>query len=91
MKVVSEYDRRAFFRYVVDVLQREHIFYMVVGDFAAILHGELRSTIEARIMVDMQPWRISSAFPQPNYYVSIGGIRDSLRRRYPFNIQRHSV
>lgn len=89
MKPVSQYDLRAFFKYVVDVLERQQIPYMVVGGFAAILHGEPRLTIDVDIIVDMQPLHISrfaAAFPLPNYYVSIEGIRDSLQRRYPFNV-----
>jgi len=89
MKPVSQYDLRAFFTYVIDVLERLQIPYMVVGGFAAILHGEPRMTIDVDIIVDMQPLYISqfvAAFPLPNYYVSAEGIRDSLRRRYPFNV-----
>jgi hypothetical protein len=74
---------------VIEVLERLHIPYMVVGGFAAIFYGEPRLTIDVDILVDMQPEHIPSfvqAFPIPEYYVSQDGIRDSLQRRYPFNV-----
>ena len=85
---------RAFFAYVIDVLERLDIPYMVVGGFAAIFYGEPRLTLDVDIVVDMKPTHISpfvAAFPIPDYYVSEEAIRDSLRRRFPFNvIQPHT-
>jgi hypothetical protein len=89
MQPVRDYELRAFFTYVIEVLERLHIPYMVVGGFAAIFYGEPRLTIDVDILVDMQPEHIPSfvqAFPIPEYYVSQDGIRDSLQRRYPFNV-----
>lgn len=80
---------RAFFAYVVEVLERLEIPYMVVGGFAAILYGEPRLTLDVDIVVDMRPDHIRpfvAAFPIPDYYVSEEAIRDSLRRRFPFNV-----
>ena len=89
MEPVRDYELRAFFTYVVSVLERLDISYMVVGGFAAILHGEPRMTLDVDILVDMHPRHIPAfveAFPLPDYYISEEGIRDSLRRRYPFNV-----
>jgi hypothetical protein len=86
---VQENELRAFFAYVVDVLERLDIPYMVIGGFAAILYGEPRLTIDVDIVVDIKPQHIRhfvAAFPIPDYYASEEGIRDSLRRRFPFNV-----
>ncbi len=89
MEPVRDYELKAFFAYAIEVLERLGVPYMVVGGFAAILHGEPRLTIDVDIVVDMKPEHIGpfvAAFPIPDYYVSEEGIRDSLQRRYPFNV-----
>ncbi len=89
MEHVRDYELGAFFTYVIDVLEQLDIPYMVVGGFAAILYGEPRLTIDVDIVVDMKPEHIEpfvTAFPIADYYVNKEGIRDSLRRRYPFNV-----
>jgi hypothetical protein len=80
---------RAFFTYTVGVLERLEMPYMVVGGYAATLHGEPRLTLDVDIVVDMRREHINAfvaAFPSPDYYVSEESIRDSLARRYPFNV-----
>ena len=65
---------QAFFAYVIDVLERLDIPYMVVGGFAAIFYGEPRLTLDVDIVVDMKPVHVRpfvAAFPIPDYYVSI--------------------
>lgn len=89
MNPVRDYDLRDFFTYTIHVLETLNIPYMVVGGFAAILHGEPRLTIDVDILVDMQPLHIQpfvAAFPLTNFYVSEEAIRDSLQRRYAFNV-----
>jgi len=89
MEQVRNYELKAFFTYVVQVLERLHIPYMVVGGFAAIFYGEPRLTLDVDIVVAMKTEHIApfvAAFPIPDYYVSEEGIRDSLRRRYSFNV-----
>jgi hypothetical protein len=89
METVKDYELKAFFRYVIEALERLDIPYMVVGGFAAIFYGEPRLTIDVDIVVDMRPEHIrpfAAAFPIPDYYVSEEGMRDSLQRRYPFNV-----
>lgn len=89
MERVRDYELKAFFAYVVDVLEQLAVPYMVVGGFAAIFYGEPRLTLDVDIVVDMK-WRhiapFVRAFPISDYYVSEEGIRDSLQRRYPFNV-----
>jgi hypothetical protein len=91
---VRDYELKAFFNYVVDVLERLEIPYMVVGGFAAIFYGEPRLTIDVDIVVDMKWEHVEpfvAAFPIPDYYVSEDGVRDLLQRRYPFNVIRPST
>ena len=89
MEKVRDYELKAFFTYVIEVLESLDIPYMVVGGFAAIFYGEPRLTIDVDIVIDMRQEHIRpfvDAFPIPDYYVSEEGVRDSLWRRYPFNV-----
>jgi hypothetical protein len=77
-----------FFSHVVDVLERLNIPYMVAGGFAAIFYGEPRLTIDVDIVTDIKLQHLPAfiqAFPPPDYYLSETAIKDSLRRRFPFN------
>ncbi|MDO9065750.1 MAG: hypothetical protein Q7U96_01530 [Chloroflexota bacterium] len=83
-----------FLAYVIAVLERLKIPYMVVGGFAAIAYGELRFTADVDIVVDMQYRHVDpfvAAFPIPDYYASREGILDSLARRYAFNVIQPST
>ena len=94
MEQVRDYELRAFLTHVIGVLERLGIPYMVVGGFAAILYGEPRLTIDVDIVVDMRFEHVRpfvAAFPIPDYYVGEEGIRDSLLRRYPFNVIQPST
>jgi hypothetical protein len=89
MERVKDYELKAFFTYVIEVLESLDIPYMVVGGFAAIFYGEPRLTIDVDIIIDMHREHIRpfvDAFPIPDYYISEEGVRDSLWRRYPFNV-----
>lgn len=89
MEQVRDYELKAFFSYVIAVLERLGIPYMVVGGFAAIFYGEPRLTLDVDIVVDMEWEHVTpfvAAFPIPEYYVSEEGIRDSLQRCCPFNV-----
>lgn len=89
MKGPSTRELRAFFTYAIETLEHLKIPYMVVGGFAAIFYGEPRLTIDVDIVIDLKSKQVRpliKAFPVPDYYISEDAIRDSLRRRYPFNI-----
>jgi len=94
MEQVRDYELKAFFTYMIAVLERLDIAYMVVGGFAATFSGQPRLTIDVDIVVDMKLRHMKpfvAAFPIPDYYVSErgraeDGIGDSLQRRYPFNV-----
>ena len=47
---VGPHELESFFAYVVSVLERLSIPYMVVGGFAAITYGELRFTADVDIV-----------------------------------------
>lgn len=89
MEPVRDYELKAFFSYVIEVLERLDIPYMVAGGFAAIFYGEPRFTIDVDIVADMKEEHVApfvAAFPIERFYVSEEAIRDSLQRRYPFNV-----
>ena len=89
MEQVRDYELKAFFTYMIAVLERLDIAYMVVGGFAAIFYGQPRLTIDVDIVVDMKLRHIKpfvAAFSIRDCYVSEESIRDSLQRRYPFNV-----
>jgi len=92
--IVQQNELKDFFKYVIDILDDLQIPYMVVGGFAAIFYGEPRFTMDVDIVVDMQVQHIPpfvQAFPIPEYYASEEGVRDSLLRRYPFNVIHSST
>jgi hypothetical protein len=83
-----------FLAYVIAVLERLQIPYMVVGGFAAIAYGEFRFTADVDIVVDMHYRHVDpfvAAFPIPDYHASPEAIRDSLARRYAFNVIQPST
>lgn len=89
MAEMPDYELRAFFAYVIDVLERLDIAYMVVGGFATTYYGEPRLTLDVDIVADIRWQHIEAfvvAFPSPDYYLSEESVRDSLTRCYPFNV-----
>lgn len=86
---VSPQELSSFFATVVQTLEQLQIPYMVAGGFAAIFYGEPRLTIDIDIVADLKIAHLKpliAAFPFPDYYLSEEAIRDSLQRRFPFNI-----
>ncbi len=94
METVRDYELKAFFAYVIGVLERLEIPYMVVGGFAAFIYGEPRFTIDVDIVVDMKPAQVRAfveAFPIPDYYANEEAIRTSLAACQPFNVIQSST
>jgi hypothetical protein len=86
---VSPQELNSFFATIIQTLEQLQIPYMVAGGFAAIFYGEPRLTIDIDIVVDINPTHIDplvNAFPFPDYYLSEESMRDSIRRRFPFNV-----
>jgi len=57
MEPVRDYELKAFFTYVIEVLENLGIPYMVVGGFAAIFYGEPRLTIDVDIVAKLIAYR----------------------------------
>ncbi|GAB4443756.1 MAG: hypothetical protein Kow0031_26050 [Anaerolineae bacterium] len=86
---VSPQELSGFFATVTHKLEQLSLPYMVAGGFAAIFYGEPRLTVDIDIVVDINTSHIQpllAAFPFPDYYLSEEAMRDSIRRRFPFNI-----
>ncbi len=86
---VSPQELSGFFATVVQKLEQLSLLYMVAGGFAAIFYGEPRLTVDIDIVLDLNTSHIQpllAAFPFPEYYLSEETMRDSIRRRFPFNI-----
>jgi len=89
MDRLYEDELRACLEEVLGVLERLEIPYMIVGGYAATLYGEPRLTLDVDIVVDMHVGHVPAfvaSFSSDEFYVSEDGIRDSLARRYPFNV-----
>jgi len=67
---------------------------MVVGGCAAITYGELRFTADVDIVMDMSLNHVDAfvaGFSIPDHDVSREAIRDSLQRRFLFNVIQPST
>ena len=94
MEPVRDYELRRFFAHVIGVLEGLAIPYMVVGGFAAIMHGEPRLTVDVDIVADLRFEHVDSfvaAFPPATYYLNKDTVRDALRRRSLFNVIESST
>ncbi len=76
-------------RYTIGVLERLQIPYLVCGSFASGSFGEPRLTLDIDIVVQLSRESVielCSAFPDPEFYVSLAAAQDSLRSRKQFNV-----
>ncbi len=88
-QVTPQQELSSFFAIVVQALERLQVPYMVAGGFAAIFYGEPRLTVDIDIVADVKLSHVQpllEAFPFPDYYLNEEAMRDSIRRRFPFNI-----
>lgn len=86
---MAEIELLHFFEYVVAVLDKLRIPYMVVGGFASIVYGQPRFTADVDIVVDMQYRHVdpfAAAFPVPEYYVSREAILEAWDEGGSFNV-----
>lgn len=75
--------------YLVRVLERLGIPYLVTGSTATIAYGEPRFTNDIDVVVDLRLNQVPafcSAFPSPEYYVSQPAAEAAVRRHHQFNI-----
>jgi hypothetical protein len=76
-------------RDVVGALGRIGIPHMIVGSFAAMIHGEPRTTHDLDIVIDPtgdQLEQLLQTLPASRYYVDGDVARDARRRRSMFNV-----
>lgn len=68
-------------QYVVEVLEAQHVSYMLVGSLASGVFGEPRLTQDIDVVVELAPEQIRplcDAFPAPEFYVSISAARQAV-------------
>ena len=74
---------------IVAALTSAGIPYMVVGSFASMIHGDLRSTFDLDLVVDPSAEQLQALLqqlPEDQFYVDHDVARDALRRRGMFNV-----
>lgn len=59
--------------YVVAVLERLGVRYLITGSMASIAYGEARPTHDIDLVVELPPSRVDEfcrSFPSPEFYIS---------------------
>ena len=76
-------------RYVIGVLDRLQIPYLVCGSFASGSFGEPRMTLDIDIVVQLtrdSVVALCAEFSDPEFYVSLAAAQDALRSKKQFNV-----
>ena len=76
------------FTFVIDILEKTKIPYMIGGSVAAIVYGEPRMTLDMDVVVDIRTEQVKqfvSAFG-PEYYVNSESILEAIKNQSQFNI-----
>lgn len=76
-------------RYVVDVVERLNLQYLVTGSMATIFFGEPRFTNDLDIVIALPLEKVAGfcrEFPAPEFYVSIEAAQAAVTQRSQFNI-----
>ena len=76
-------------KYAIEVLECQDLTYMIVGSFASIAFGEPRLTHDIDIVILLageQVEKLCSAFPDPEFYVSLTAARGAISARGQFNV-----
>lgn len=74
---------------VLNLLDENHIDYMVTGSLVSSMQGEPRSTHDVDILVNITSLAIPAlveAFIPPDYYISEAAIEDAIRHKSMFNL-----
>lgn len=82
-------EQRDLLKYVIEVLERSRLDYMLVGSFASAYFGEPRQTFDIDIVIDLPRERIadlSAAFPPPQFYLSGSAMDEAIRLGRQFNV-----
>jgi len=73
---------------VTNVLEHLHVPYLIGGSIASMMHGVVRTTLDADIIADLSDDQVE-AFVNvltDEYYVDADSIHDAIKRRRCFNI-----
>ena len=76
-------------RYVVDVLEKLSIPYLVTGSTATIAFGEPRFTNDVDIVIDLKSNQVDSfcqSFPKDEFYLNESTVRDAVKQKRQFNV-----
>jgi hypothetical protein len=74
---------------VLDVLNENHIDYMITGSLVSSIQGEPRTTHDADILVNITPVAIPffvNTFVPPDFYISQPAIEDAIKNKSMFNL-----
>lgn len=73
---------------VIDVLERLDVPYFIGGSIASMMHGVVRTTLDADIIADIREDQVESFVNAlaDEFYLDSGSIHDAIRRRRCFNI-----
>ena len=74
---------------VLDLLDENHIDYMVTGSIVSSIQGEPRATHDIDLLVNITHLAIPSlvnAFTPPDYYITESAIEDAIRHKSMFNL-----
>jgi hypothetical protein len=74
---------------ILDLLNENHIDYMITGSLVSSIQGEPRATHDVDIVVNITNTAIFSltrAFMPPDYYLSESAIEDAIQNKSMFNL-----
>jgi hypothetical protein len=74
---------------LVQFFENLNVRYFITGSIAAMTYGESRFTNDVDIVADIQEDQIAefcSAFPPPEFYLSVDAMRGAIRARRQFNL-----
>ncbi|MDP2943842.1 MAG: hypothetical protein Q8N49_01005 [Candidatus Omnitrophota bacterium] len=78
-----------FFAYVVDVLEKLEVNYMITGSVASMAYGEPRLTLDMDIVIDLSgelAEKFYHKFPSPDYYADLDSMLAAIKEADYFNI-----
>lgn len=73
---------------VIEVLERLEAPYLVGGSLASIVHGEIRNTLDADLVVDLQPEHVGPFLEalRDQFYIEPRAVLEAMERRSSFNL-----
>lgn len=73
---------------VTQALEDLGIAYVIAGGLASIIHGEIRTTLDADVLVDLKLEHVDrlAAALEPDFYLDAESIREAITSRRSFNV-----